>query len=299
VAPKRVSSTGWAELALVGIAAVWGLTFPMVQDAVELLPVMTFLAYRFLSAAALVAALSWHELRSLSREGWKAGALMGVFLTGGYVFQTLGLERTSASNAGFITGMFVVLTPVFGALFFSHKAGALAWGAAGTAAVGLGLLSGFGGDEAGTAGDALVLVTACSFAMHILYTARGVMGHDVRALLVVQLGVCGVFSLGMALVSGGLQAPPDASVWWALAVTSIVASGLGFFVQTYAQQHAPPARTALILASEPAFAGLFAYLLKSETLSPVQWAGALLILGAIVAVELVPYLRTPRPLPEG
>jgi drug/metabolite transporter (DMT)-like permease len=88
-------------------------------------------------------------------------------------------------------------------------------------------------------------------------------------------------------------------VWSALLVTSLVASALGFFVQTYAQRHASPARTALILASEPAFAGLFAYLLKDETLSSVQWIGAALILGAIVVVQLIPYLRPTRPLPEG
>jgi drug/metabolite transporter (DMT)-like permease len=88
-------------------------------------------------------------------------------------------------------------------------------------------------------------------------------------------------------------------VWSALLVTAFVASALGFFVQTYAQRHAPPARTALILASEPAFAGLFAYLLKGETLGPLDWVGAVLILGAIIAVETVPRLRTARPLPEG
>lgn len=81
-------------------------------------------------------------------------------------------------------------------------------------------------------------------------------------------------------------------------MTSIVASALGFFVQTFAQQHAPPARTALILASEPAFAGLFGWLLADERLSMLSWAGAVLIMAAIVAVELVSRLRPPQPLPE-
>jgi drug/metabolite transporter (DMT)-like permease len=102
-----------------------------------------------------------------------------------------------------------------------------------------------------------------------------------------------------AAVQGDLAVPRGAVVWSALLVTAFVASALGFFVQTYAQRHAPPARTALILASEPAFAGLFAYLLKGETLGPLDWVGAVLILGAIVAVEAAPRLRTARPLPEG
>ena len=148
-------------------------------------------------------------------------------------------------------------------------------------------------------GDLLVVITACSFAWHILVTDRGVKNHDVGALLVVQLGVCGVFCFVVAFTGGDLQIPRSASVWNALAVTAIVASALGFFVQTYAQRHASPARTALILASEPAFAGLFAYLLADETLSALGWLGAALILGSIVAVEAVPYLRPVRPLPEG
>ena len=95
-----------------GIAAVWGLTFVMVQDAVEELPVLTFLGYRFTAAAALVALAFRRELAALSCDGWRAGLLMGAFLTAGYVFQTYALQHTTASNAGFITGLFVVLTPV-------------------------------------------------------------------------------------------------------------------------------------------------------------------------------------------
>ncbi|MGH2729644.1 MAG: DMT family transporter [Actinomycetota bacterium] len=287
-----------AEVALIGIAAVWGLTFVMVQDAIERLPVMTFLAYRFLAATALVAFVFRNKLKKLSADGWRAGLVMGAFLTGGYVFQTLGLERTSASNAGFITGLFVVLTPVFGALFLGQRAGRRAWTAAAVSTVGLFLLSGPGGEGDG-AGDLLVVITACSFAWHILVTDRGVKNHDVGALLVVQLGVCGVFSGVVATAGGDLQIPRSATVWNALLVTAVVASALGFFVQTYAQRHAPPARTALILASEPAFAGLFAYLIANETLSALGWTGAVLILSSIIAVEAVPYLRPARPLPEG
>jgi drug/metabolite transporter (DMT)-like permease len=143
-----------------------------------------------------------------------------------------------------------------------------------------------------------VLLCACSFAFHILATDHAVKGHEVRALLVVQFAVCGTFSLMAAAVAGDLVVVHETSVWVALAVTSIVASALGYFVQMYAQRHTSPARTALILASEPAFAGLFAYLLKGETLAPVQWVGAGLILVSIVAVELVPNLRPPRPIPE-
>jgi drug/metabolite transporter (DMT)-like permease len=287
-----------AEGGLVGIAAVWGLTFVMVQDAIAELPTMAFLAYRFIPAALLMALVFWRPLRRLSAAGWRAGLLMGLFLTAGYILQTLGLERTSASNTGFITGLFVVLTPVLGAVFLRQRVSGVAWAAAGVSAVGLYLLSGAGGDFE-SRGDGLVLLCAVALAAHILATSRGVGGHDPAALVVVQLAVVGVVCMVAATAAGQLEVPRGQTVWSALIVTSLVASALGFLVQTFAQQHAPPARTALILASEPAFAGLFGYLLAGDRLGPVEWLGAAIILAAIVAVDAVPRLRPTRPLPEG
>jgi EamA-like transporter family len=179
-----------AEAGLVGIAAVWGLTFVMVRDALDHLPAMAFLGYRFASAALLVALVFRRRLRRLSRDGLRAGALMGVFLTAGYVFQTLGLEHTSASDAGFITGLFVVLTPVLGAAFLAERISRLAWGAAVASASGLYLLSGTGG-QLRFAGDGLELLCATAFAAHILVTWRAAPRHDAGALLAVRLAVCG------------------------------------------------------------------------------------------------------------
>jgi drug/metabolite transporter (DMT)-like permease len=244
-----------------------------------------------------VALIFWRPLRALPAAGWRAGLLMGLFLCAGYIFQTLGLEETTASNTGFITGLFVVLTPVMGAIFLRDRVPAAAWVAAGVSAVGLYLLSGVGGDL-DLRGDGLVLLAAIALSAHILATARAVRRYDVGALLAVQLGVCGVVPLAIAAFAGQLEAPEGTTVWSALIVTSLVASALGFFVQSYAQQHASPARTALILASEPAFAGFFGYVLADERLSAVSWVGAALILASIVTVELVPRLRPPRPLPE-
>ena len=284
--------------ALIAIAAIWGLTFVMVKDAIEELPTMAFLAYRFIPASLIVAVVFRRQLAHLSSDGWRAGAVMGVFLTGGYVFQTLGMEETTASNAGFITGLFVVLTPVLAAVVLRERLPATVWAAAVVAAVGLWLLSG-GGTDFNARGDGLVLVCSLSLAAHILATSSAVKKHDVGALLAVQLGVVGLVCLAIGGVAGDLEAPEGATVWSALIVTSLIASALGFFVQTFAQQHAPPARTALILAAEPAFAGLFGWLLNDERLSAAGWLGALLIMTAIVAVEIIPRFRPPRPLPEG
>ncbi len=284
-----------AEAALIGIAAVWGLTFVMVQNAVERLPVLAFLGYRFTAAALLVAAIFWRPLRALSRDGWRVGLLMGVFLTGGYLFQTFALQHTRASNTGFITGLFVVLTPVLGALVLRERVGPPAWLPAGVAALGLYLLSGTNGLHEG---DALALICAVSLAAHILATSRGVRGHHLGALLAVQLGTVGLTCLVAGAAAGDLEVPRGGTVWSALVVTVLIASALGFFVQSYAQQHASPARTALILTSEPAFAGLFGYL-HGDRLTPLNWFGAGLIMVAIIGVEVFPRFRPPRPLPEG
>src|SRR5436305_891483 len=155
---------------------------------------MAFLAYRFLPAALLVALIWWRPLRRLSADGWRAGLAMGVFLTAGYVLQTLGLEHTSASNAGFITGLFVVFTPLLGALVLRERVGGVGWAAAGVSALGLYLLSGFGG-HLQLRGDGLVLLCALAFAAHILATGRAAAHHHVGALLAVQLAVCGAFCL--------------------------------------------------------------------------------------------------------
>jgi drug/metabolite transporter (DMT)-like permease len=287
-----------AELALIGIAAVWGLTFVMVQDAIEELPPLAFLAYRFVPAGVLVGFFARRALRGLGPDGWRAGVVMGVFLTAGYIFQTFGLEHTSASNAGFITGLFVVLTPLFGFFLFRIAVGPVAWAAAGVSALGLFLLSGAGSDTS-PGGDLLVLGCACAFAVHILVTERAVRRHDVAALVAVQLTFCGVVCLAAAAIAGDIETPTGSTVWSALLVTSLIASALGFIVQSYAQRVISSTRTALILAAEPAFAGLFGYLLQDDRLTAAGWFGAVLILAAIVAVDAIPRLRPPRPLPEG
>lgn len=131
----------FAQVALLAIAAVWGATFVMVQDAVREMPVLTFLAYRFLAAAGIVAFVFRRQLRALSAAGWRAGMLMGVFLTLGYVLQTVALLHTTAANAGFITGLFVVFTPLLAAATLRVRVPAVTWAGAAVSAVGLALLA--------------------------------------------------------------------------------------------------------------------------------------------------------------
>jgi len=288
-----------AELALLAIATVWGLTFVMVQDAIEQLPVMAFLAYRFIPAALLMAIAFRGRLASLTADGIRRGLLMGVFLAVGYITQTFGLEATTASKAGFITGLFVVITPLLARLVGGPVIGKVAWVAAAVSALGLFLLSG-AGTTFTLRGDGLELLAALAFSAHIVATGSAVdQGHDIFGLVVIQLALVALVSFAFAAFEDNLVAPHGASVWIALVVTSIVASALGFVVQSWAQLHALPARTALILAAEPAFAGMFGWLLAGDRMGVEGWLGAALILAAIVVVDAIPRLRRSLPLPEG
>lgn len=248
---------------------------------------MAFLGYRFTGAALLAALIFRRQLAQLPADGYRAGAAMGVFLTAGYAFQTLGLERTTASRAGFITGLFVVLTPVLGALVLRERAPRAAWLAAAASALGLYLLAAAGDGGGSTrAGDALELLCAAAFAGHVLATGKGVARYPIGALLAIQLGVCGLFSLAVAAVSRGLAVPRGMTVWSALLVTALLASLLGQFVQSFAQRHSSPTRTAVILTAEPVFAGLFGVILAGDRLTPLGWVGAVIIVAAIVGTEL-------------
>ncbi len=151
-----------------------GLTFAMVQDAVDTLPVPAFLAYRFLAAAALVAVLFRAQLRRLDAPGVRAGVVMGALLTAGYFLQTYALEHTTASNAGFLTGLFTPATPLLAALVLRVRLSGTALAAAALATLGVALLSGVGGEGLHPLGDALAVGCALCFSAHILATDRGV-----------------------------------------------------------------------------------------------------------------------------
>ena len=215
-----------AEIALIAIAAVWGLTFVMVQDAIGRLPAMAFLAYRFIPAGLLVGVVFRRSLGRLPRTGWRAGLLMGAFLTAGYIAQTLGLEHTTASNAGFITGLFVVLTPLFGALIFGIRPGRAAWLAAGSRRPDCSCSR----ERAGlpVSGDGLELVCACAFASTSSSPRGRYERFEVGPLVAIQLTACGFFCLAVAAIGGDLAVPRGATVWSALMVTSLVASALAF-----------------------------------------------------------------------
>src|SRR3954454_8760784 len=163
-------------LALLAVTAVWGVTFVQVKDAVAIYPLFAFLAVRFAIATATLAPVAAPRLRGLGAGGAAAAALLGALLAAGYALQTAGLERTTVSSAGFVTGMYVVLTPVIALAAFRLRVGAAAWGGVALATAGLALLSGIHGGS--PAGDLLVLAGAAVYALQIVLMERYAPRYD-------------------------------------------------------------------------------------------------------------------------
>jgi len=279
-----VSQRTWAPTAaLVGVTAIWGSTFVVVKDAVEKMPVTDFLTWRFGIAALAMLTLRPRSVARLGREGRRNGAVVGVALGAGYLLQTLGLQHTSAAVSGFITGMFVMLTPLIAAVVLRKPPAGPAWAAAGIATAGLGLLS-LHGFSMGI-GELLTLGCALSFACHIVGLGEWSSRHDAYGLAVVQLLTTAVMCAAVA-VPGGLVVPPDASVWGALVLTALAATALAFVVQTWAQAHLAPTRAAVIMTMEPVFSGVFAVAVAGEHLGLRTLAGAALVLAAMLLTEV-------------
>jgi len=272
-----------AVLALVAVTAVWGLTFVQVKDAVALYPLFAFLAVRFAIATLVLALPARRPLRALPRAGWVAGVGLGLLLAAGYALQTAGLERTTVSNAGFITGLYVVFTPLAAVALFRIRIGAVVWAGVALSTAGLALLSGVGGGDG--LGDLLVLAGSAAYSLQIALMERYAPRYDPLAFTFVEMLAAFAGFAVVAAALGQIEVPRGWTVWGALLVTGIFASALGFLVQTWAQRRTSATRTALAFALEPAWAALFGFWLAGDRLGGAAWVGAALIMAGILVAE--------------
>lgn len=275
-----------ATLALVAVTAVWGGTFVVVQEAVERMPVLPFLFWRFALAGAVLALLRPRAILALTPDKRRHGVLLGLLLGAGYTFQTFGLLHTSATVSGFITGMFVVFTPLIGWLVLREPVAPPVWLAVGLATVGLGLIS-LNGFVIGF-GELLTLGCAAMFAGHIVGLGRWSTASDAYGLTVLQLGVVALVCLLTTPLQGGLALPPDAGVWAAIVFLALAATALAFLAQTWAQTHMSAPRAAIVLTLEPVFAGIFGVTIGGDDLTGRILAGGACIVTAMYVVELGP-----------
>jgi drug/metabolite transporter (DMT)-like permease len=273
-------------LLLVGVTAVWGWTFVVVQDAIAIYGVLPFLAVRFLLAGAALAPI---YAARLTLRSLVVGGGIGVVLAAGYLFQTTGLLFTTPTNSGLITGLFVVFAPLADRLLFGVNTSRQILVAVGLSLLGMVLLAG-GGPEGANWGDLLTLLCAMALGLHIALLSRYAAGHDAGGLTLAQILAMALLFVAVWPFFDPVSLPP-LGVWVALLVTGLLASAGAFLVQTTVQQRIPAARTAIILTMEPVFAALFGYWLAGDRLVAVQLVGAVLILSALVIGEVLPVLR--------
>ncbi len=270
-------------LALVAVTAIWGYTFVPVQEALAVYPLFAFLAVRFAISTAALAPFAWRSLRRLPPAGWAAGVGAGSLLAAAYGFQTAGLELTTVTSTGFITGLYVVFTPLIALAAWGTPVPAPVWIGVVLALAGLALLNGAPGGS--LEGNLLVLANAVAQSLQIAAMERFAPRYDPRALTVLQMCVAFVGFTVVALAAGQVEAPPDAKTWYALVVTGVFAGAFGYLVATWVQSRTTAARAALVFTLEAPFAALFGVLLLSESLGWAGWAGCAVMLTGIVLAE--------------
>lgn len=272
----------WAAIALISVAAVWGAAFVLMKDAIERQPLYDFLAFRFTIATLIMIAARPQVLKSINAEVLKKGSILGLLLGGGYITQTIGLSMSTAAITGFITGLYVVVTPVLGWLILGQKAGSkVIWGVA-LATLGLALISITGVSI--EVGQLWVIACAILFAAHIIGLGAWSKGLNAYALTVVQLAVVAAMSW-VGAAPDGVQTPVDFAGWFAILFTALFATAVAFFVQTWAQGHMDASRVAIILTSEVVFAAVIAVAVGQEVLQFKTVLGGSIMIAAMLLVE--------------
>jgi drug/metabolite transporter (DMT)-like permease len=272
-----------ATAALILVTAVWGITFVQVKDAVELYPLLAFLAIRYVIATAALAPLAARRLGGFGREGLVAGAVLGGLIALGIGLQTAGLERTTVTSTGFITGLYVLFTPLLGLALFRTPIPRSLWAGVALALLGLALLSGV--PQGSGRGDLLVLISAFVQAFHIVMVERYANRFDVFALTFVQVAAAAVAFGAVSLAFEELTVPRGWTVWSALIVTGLFAVAFAYVVQVWAQRRVSATRIAIVFSLETVFAGLFGYLLAGDRLGALGFAGCAAIFAGIVVAE--------------
>lgn len=265
---------------------IWGSTFVIIKDAVEGLAIGSFLAIRFAIAAAVLLVLRPGILRRLDADAWRIGTYLGVLYGLGQVLQTWGLDLTSPAVSGFITGLYVVFTPLILAVLLRRPVGRAAWLAVLIATAGIAVLS-LQGFAIGN-GELLTLVAAFVYAAHIVALGAWSSGRDALSLAFVQLVVITVVAVASMPLDDRVELPDTGAEWFAVLYTAVFASSLVLLLQTWAQARIAPTRAAVTMMLEPVFAAAFAVAVGMDDLTIRMVAGGILVLVAMYVVELGP-----------
>jgi len=264
-------------IGLISVSIIWGGTFPLVKVSLDYISPFGFLALRFLIASLLLILIYFKNLRE-NRVAINASFVLGIFLFLGYAFQTVGLKYTTSSNAGFITGLYVVFTPIFAYFIVKER---ITWKviiALLLSTMGLYFISGM---SRFNVGDGLELLCAIAYGVHVSLIGKYSREYDAATLTIMQLFFVFLFS-SIFWGSEGFKMIPSPLLAFGVLFTAVFASAIGILVQVHSQKHISPSRAAVIFTTEPVFAGIFSYIFLGEHPGIIGIIGALLILFAML-----------------
>jgi drug/metabolite transporter (DMT)-like permease len=281
----RLSKSVRADIALILITIIWGCTFTLVKKSLAQVSPITLIALRFWVATAAILLWMPRTFLRVSRATLRRGAILSIFLFGGFVFQTLGLRTTTPARSAFITALSVLLVPVLGFFVFRHRPRSRTLAGVAIAATGLGLMTLDRMELVLNRGDVLTLICAFVFAFHILFVGRYVTDDNYRELVAIQVAGS---ALLCTVVLPLFEVPfvvwdPALAVY--VFVLGVLATAVAYYGQNWAQRFTTPDRTALIFSLEPFFAAMFAYALLDQTLAAREWVGGILVIAGIVTSE--------------
>jgi len=283
---RKLSKRSQADLSMLIISFIWGLSFVLVKNALADIGPILFVGIRFVLAFLVLAAVSYKDIIKIRQSTLSSGCLLGIFLFIGYLFQTVGLKYTTSSNAGFVTGVSVVLVPIMYCLLYKKKPTLITIITVTMAAVGLFLISVPMGSIAFSYGDLLVLVGAFGFALHIIYVDYYSHKHNAIAITGIQVLVVGLICIALGCIFEPIPARITFNAMFSIIVTAVLSTALAFLVQNYMQKYSSPTHFAVVLTSEPVFAALAGFLWAEERLSHNGFVGAGLILLAMLITIL-------------
>ena len=276
-----------ADLLLLSVAIAWGVTFLMVQDAINTTPVYAFLFFRFAIASILMFFIAYKFLNEINKKTILYGIILGLFLFSAFATQTFGLAYTKSSIVAFITGLNVIVVPFLAYFIFKDYISKNVLIATVVAVIGLYLLTMSGALTIGK-GELLTLICAFLFALQIIFTGKFSKEVNVFLLVLFQLITVAVLSLvfSLSLDDVTFNLTYDYVFFKAVLITAVFATVYAFLIQTYMQQFTTATKTAIIFAMEPVSASVFAYISVGEVLTNIQLTGAILIVFATVVAEL-------------
>jgi drug/metabolite transporter (DMT)-like permease len=273
-----------ATLLLAGVTAIWGSTFFLIRDVVQQLSPTDFLAVRFTIAAVAMMAVFWRPMLALNRRELTVGVGLGALYAVAQILQTVGLAHTEASRSGFITGTYVVLTPILAGILLRERIPRSTWLAVLLATAGLATLSlnGFGIGF----GETVTLLAAFVYALHIIGLGRYSSPATAAGLSTLQMVVIAVVSL-VAATPGGIELPQGGHAWASVLYMALMAGAVALWAQTWAQSHLTATRAAIVMTLEPVFAAAFAVALGGESMTIRILLGGAMVLAAMYTVELI------------